>query len=413
MHDHFAHRLGTLPALLALLLLTSFLNASDWPQLRGPNRDGISNEKGHFPEWTGEYPKQMWSKSLGTGTSAAAIGNGKVYTMGFRKGKEIIYCLNATTGENIWTYEYPSKLDPKFFEGGSRGVPTIDGKTVYTVGHRGEFHAFHADTGKILWKLNLLTQFNTERPEWGNSTTPLIVDNMLIMLTGAKGSLVAIDKRNGKTIWQQPGYSTSYSSPVRDPNNPDNSFIFEATGLSYFKISDGTKLWHYPWKTDYDLNITMPQPIGKHVFITSGYRHGSALFKYNNNSREVIWETKEMANHFGGVVLHGNHIYGFHGNTGKRDSYFGCQDPQTGKILWQESGLGAGNTISVYGKLLLLSEFGELVLVDPSPESYQEIDRVQVLNGVCFASPAFANGMVYCRNNKGKMVCYKVGQPMN
>ena len=403
------HLLG----LCTLLISVTALSAADWPQIRGPHRDGIALEKGRYLDWGDDGPELMWSKSLGPGTSSAAISNGRLYTMGFLRGVEIVYCLDPETGKEIWRHEYPSKLEPNLFEGGSRGTPTVDGYIVYTMGHMGTFYALDARDGKVLWKTNLLKQFSSERPEWGLSLSPLIAGNLLIMLSGDSGSLIALDKQTGKTIWEQRGYTTSYSSVQLDSNRPENAFIFTASGLVYFRIKDGRKLWEYPWKTAYNLNVAIPQVIGDHVFITSGYKHGGTLLKVSTSHAKKVWMTKNFSNHFGGVVLRDNTIYGFHGNTGKRGSFLRSLDVKTGKVNWEQNGLGAGNVILVYDKLIVLSEYGELLLVNINPDDYDEVNRIQILSGKCYSSPAFANGLVYSRNNKGKMVCYRVGTPTN
>ncbi|MGI8966758.1 MAG: PQQ-binding-like beta-propeller repeat protein, partial [Limisphaerales bacterium] len=202
--------------ILALFIVLSLnLFAEDWPQWRGPNRDGISQEKDWLVQWSTEGPKQIWKAAVGIGYSSMSVSQGKLYTMGNIEETDHIFCLDTNSGKEIWNHSYPcSSKDPNGFPG-TRCTPTVDGKFVYTVSRQGNLFCLEAATGKVVWSKDYQKDYQAKVPRWGFSTSPLVEKNLLIVETGARGAaLIAFDKTSGKEIWKVGDDAAGYSSPI-------------------------------------------------------------------------------------------------------------------------------------------------------------------------------------------------------
>jgi outer membrane protein assembly factor BamB len=168
------------------------------------------------------------------------------------------------------------------------------------------------------------------------------------------------------------------------------------------KAADGRQLWSYPWKTDYDVNAADLIVNGDKLFISSGYNHGCAVLKVAGSAPEKVWENKNLRNHFNSCVLWQGHLYG------PDDSGLRCVSFETGELKWTYREFGKGSLMVVDGKLVALSEKGELIIADPTPAAFKPISRAQVLNGKCWTTPLLSNGHIYCRNAVGDVVCLDV-----
>ena len=201
-------------AVSACFFLQSFANAVDWPQWRGINRDGISSEKISPANWGKEGPKQLWKKEVGTGVSSVAVTGGRLYTMGNNGSMDVVYCLDAATGAEIWKHTYPQSLGDRSFEGGPAGTPTVDGDKVYTLSHEGDLFCLAASTGKVVWKKNLPRDLNGFRQKFGYAGSPLVDGNLVIVDSGGQGaSTVALDKATGTVSGNRA--TTRQAIPVR------------------------------------------------------------------------------------------------------------------------------------------------------------------------------------------------------
>jgi outer membrane protein assembly factor BamB len=167
-------------------------------------------------------------------------------------------------------------------------------------------------------------------------------------------------------------------------------------------MKDGKALWRHEWKTDYDVNAADPIVAGESVFVSSGYNRGAAHLKIAGRQTSVVWENRNMRNHFNSCVLVEGNLYGFDEGDLK------CLNFQTGKVNWSEGSLGKGSLMAADGKLIILGERGQLVVTEASPAAFKPLSRAQVLGGKCWTTPALSNGRIYCRNAKGDLVCLDV-----
>ena len=400
--------------LLAVALRMAPLQAADWPQWRGPKRDGVALESRILMEWPDCGPTILWSQSLGIGASSMAVANGRLYTLGNRNDHDLVQCLDAHTGRMVWSYEYPSKFGPRQFEGGTASTPTIDEGRAYTLGEKGELFCFDAATGSIIWSKHLVRDLEGQAPRWGYAGSPLIVGNLLIVESGGKrGDLAAMNKRSGKVVWQIGSGDCAYSSPIPAYHGDQKVvLILNAYGLIEHRLSDGEVLWKTRWKTDWNINAATPIVSGSRIFVSSGYGTGGAVFDLARGTREAIWKSEEIATQFSSCVLRKGHLYGFHGNVGKSNrGSLRAVEFNTGKVSWSQEGMGVGTLILVGETLVMLSEDGELILAEANPVGYRERARMQVLGGRSWVAPAYSNGLLYCRNNSGRVVCIDLRNP--
>jgi outer membrane protein assembly factor BamB len=396
----------------ALSLLGSALGA-DWPSFGGLNRDFISSEQDLILKWGDREPDKLWQAKIGAGYSSIVVGGGLAYAVGNENEKNVVQCLNALKGSLVWKYEYSCGKGAKYFDGGSRGTPTLDDGALYSLSHEGALFAFDAKTGRVKWARHLLKDFAGRRPTWGFSGCPLVAGNLLIVETGStKGSLVALDKKTGKLTWRSGESEAGYASPMLRSGKSSQGLSFDRAGLSVFNVSDGERIARFSHKTRYGINAAQPVDMGDYVLISSGYGKGAALVDLTGASPRSKWESEEIACQMSGGVRKGDFYFGVHGQTGgrARHSTLRCVEIMTGKIRWEKEGFGVGTVIRVGETLVILSDRGEIALVAADPSAFKELSRFPVLRGTeIWTPPTYANGLLYCRNKEGDLICLRMG----
>lgn len=402
---------------IALLLLTAAAQAADWPQWRGPERDGISRETGLF---TADQPfAEAWRTPLGRGFSGIAIADGRVFTMFAQGDDEFAICLDAHTGEERWRF----RTGPYYTEtqggDGPRSTPTVDGKFVYVLGAHGQLYALSADSGTKVWEKDLVAEFDSKVPRWGFSTSPLVEGNLLLVEAGgvnsnflvemvvdrrASATVIAFDKASGQTAWTALDDKMSYSSPIAFTAGEQRQLaFFTAYSLTGLAPADGQTLWTYPWKTRYDINAATPIFIPPNrVFISSGYDKGAAVVQIGPGEEvEEIWRNKEMKNQFTTSVYYQDHLYGFD------DAILKCIDARTGAEQWMARGFGKGSLIAADGHLILLGEQGNLGLAEATPTGFHAKASYPALYGRCWTAPSLAAGRLYLRD-ESEIICLNI-----
>jgi outer membrane protein assembly factor BamB len=380
---------------------------SDWPEYRGSRRDGISRETNWSSQWPADGPKQLWKASVGVGFSSVSVVGDRLFTMGHVGDDDVVFCLNADTGEELWTHRYPCELVDNLHEGGPAVTPTVDGDRVYTLSKEGHLFCLDVEKGNVIWQIELQKQYQVKMPEWGFSGSPLVIGKKLIV---DAGPLAAIEKLTGKPIWQTETYRAGYGSPVRFERD-GRTFIAHLNNdaLVVVDAADGKLIASAPFETQYVTTSTTPVIGGKTIFVSSGYNRGCILFELAGAELKPIYENRKMRNHMNTCVLWEGHLYGFDGNShDRRNCTLVCLEQPTGEQKWKERGLGCGSLMIADGNLIVLGDEGELVIAPANPEKFQPIAKAKVLEGKCWTMPVLSRGKIYCRNAAGELVCLDV-----
>jgi len=400
---------------LGLSLITSPMQAlkvqaEDWPQWRGQERDGVSKETGWLTVWPESGPKRLWEQNIGIGYSSSSVSNGRLYTMGNVSEMDNIYCFNAETGKPEWKHQYacPSK-DPNGYHG-TRCTPTVDEDRVYAVSRQGNFFCLGASNGKVIWSKDFKTDFEGKVPTWGFSGSPLIEKDLILAEVNGKSSVVAFNKRTGQVAWQAGTDPAGYGSLIAFDLGGERCFLqFSSDHLICRRMKDGSEVWRFLWKTQYGVNATTPIVKGDEVFVSTGYGYGCASLKMSLSGVTEIWRNKNMRNHVNSCVLVDGFIYGFDDNELK------CLAWNKGEVKWGNRSYGKGSLMAADAKLILYGQSGKLGVAEATPSGFKELSAFQALNGKdTWANPVLANGRIYVRSidkllaldvKKGASVC--------
>ncbi len=397
--------LGSL--LLVLATCLPVCAQQDWPQWRGPNRDGHAPPVAS-PAFTNSTVFRIaWTANVGTGFSSIVVSQGKVITVGNREENDTISCLKEDDGSLVWKQAYPAPLDPNLFEGGPTATPTIAGDRVYAISRRGDVHCLNLADGAIFWKRRIVEDHSINVPSWGFAGSPLVLADRLILNAGSHG--VCLATKTGETLWHSDNTEDAgYTSPV-PVRLGDTDLVLLESGKSLTSVdpNTGDALWTSPWVTRYGINAADPLVLGEgRVLVSSGYGKGTALVRFSAAESEQVWRVREFKNQMSPGVLIDGTVFGFDGDSGSEVRLVAL-DPETGEVRWSEVGFGAGSLIAVGRQLLILSETGELVAADVDRTGMRVLSRQQILSGKCWTPVAYACGAVYARNAAGDVV--KVG----
>jgi outer membrane protein assembly factor BamB len=403
-------------SLLSLLIVCACGStfSADWPQYRGPNRDNRSPEKGWLTQWPKEGPKQLWKANVGVGSAPVSIAGGKLYTMGYEGTNEHVVCLDALIGKEVWKHSYPSERFDNMHEGGPACAPSIEGDSVYAIARGGSVMCLSIADGKPKWSVNLVKEFGAEMPFFAFCTSPLVLGDKVIVIAGAKGaSTVALDKKSGKTLWKSGDDPAGYASPAPYVSGKDTHLaIFNGTAFVILNSDTGAQLARLPWETpsamNSHVNATSPVIDGKRIFISAAYGMGSAMVEIDLTAGKInpLWKADDFETQYNTAQLVNGNIYGFHTqNQGDTGGEMRCLDGATGATKWTQKNPNLGSLIESDGKLFIVTRRGELILMEPSPEKYKELARVQITGGTCRSEPTLCDSKLYIRNVRGDVHC--------
>ena len=392
--------------------------AEDWPQWRGPNRDGNSADTGLLKEWPAGGPKLAWKVTgLGKGYANMSVAAGRLFTMGDKDGAGYVLALSPTDGKILWAAKVGAAGSPDpsdWSYPGPRCTPTVSGDLVFAVNAWGEMVCVTAADGKEQWRKDFRKDFGGKPPTWGYSESPLVDgDQVVVTPGGSQGAMVALDKKTGRLLWQSKNFTDEahYSSIVPAEIGGTRQYV-QLTAASVVGISakDGSVLWQAPRKGNVAV-IPTPVVAGDLIYVTSGYNAGSNLFKVTSNagkfSAEQVYANKAMSVHHGGVVKVGEHVYGYSDSKGLT-----CQNFQTGEVVWSEKGkIKKGCVSSADGALYFREEdTGTMVLLAASPAGCEEKGRFPQPDRApekAWPHPTIANGKLYLRD-QDLLLCYDV-----
>jgi outer membrane protein assembly factor BamB len=281
----------------------------------------------------------------------------------------------------------------------------VDGAHVYTLSKRGQLICLEAATGKVVWEKKLMEELGVKKPEWGFAGSPLVQGKFLILNVGDGGT--AINKETGKVEWSSGKDMAGYASPVPYSSRGESYVaIFSSKALMGVRVRDGKEQWRYPWVEKWSINAVDPILVDGKALFVSTFGRGCALIEMRGtNQPTVLWENKNMGNHFNSCLYLKGCLFGIHGNTDQPDKELRCLDVKTGEVRWKEKGFGLGSLCAAKDKLLVLSERGELVLAPAERDGFHRSAQAQMLGGKCWTTPVLSNGKIYLRNAQGTVIC--------
>jgi len=392
--------------------------AAGWSQWRGPQRDGVSPETGLLKEWPKEGPKLAWTvKGLGKGMASVSVADGKIFTMGSRKGGQFVVAYDAAAQQELWAA-------PVSKNGGEpRCTPTVAGGMVYALSDDGEVLCCSAADGKKIWSRSFKEDFgDPSKPGWQFSESPLVDDGKLILTPGHPDHfMVALNAKTGAAVWtlktklEGNGHDgTGYTGAVVSNGGGVKQYVtMVGKGAIGVSAKDGKLLWHYDKVANGTAVIPTPLVWDDYVFVSSGYQTGAALLKLVKSGAGVkaeeqyFLEHKTFQNHHGGMVRIGDYIYA---GTGHNNGFPVCIEWKTGKVVWnKERGPGreSAAVIAADGNLYFRYQDGMMALIGATPKGYEEHGafKLPFVDGPSWPHPAIDGGKLYLRS-QDVLMCF-------
>lgn len=408
-----AIRKQTLALLSYLIIHTASLPASDWPQLLGPNRDGVYPGNDFAATWPSDGPRVVWRAKIGHGFAAPSVAEGKLVLFHRVGDEEIIEAFTAADGKPLWKFAYPTAYRDDFgFDPGPRATPTIAGGRVFTFGADGMLTCVALADGRKVWNVDCKKEFAAAKGFFGLACSPLVEGGAVIVNVGGKpnASIVAFDKDTGKVLWRHLDDEPSYSSPITATLDGRRTAL--VLTRSFFIGCDpatGQEFFHHPFRPRVHASVTGATPLvaDNTVFISAGYDLGAFAFRVKSGQLEKLWSGDEQLSlQFTSAAQRDGFLYGLHG----RHDFPGgtelrCVELATGKVRWAKPGLAGANILRAGDSLLVLTEKGELIRAEAKPDGYRELARAQILGSGVRAYPALAHGRLYARD-KSQLVCW-------
>jgi len=395
--------LRVLRVFVAAFAFQAALAAQDWPQILGPNRNGIYTGPEIVPSFPRTGPPSLWKRDVGAGFAGPAVVGDRLILFHRVNNRETVEAMDANTGKTIWTFDYPTSYRDDFgFDEGPRAVPVIAGGRVFTHGADGLLHGIDFGTGKMLWSVDTRKVFEAPKGYFGVASSPVIDGaRVLVNVGGTKGGIVAFDAASGKTLWTATADEPSYSAPiVADITGRHTAVFFTRTGLVAVDPATGKVLYQFRWRARQAASVNAATPIvaGDRIFLSASYGTGAVLLQVANDAVKPIWSGDEsMSNHYSTSVLKDGYLYGFDGRQ-EFGQTLRSVELATGKVMWNVDSFGAGTLLIAGDTLVIMRESGELALAPASPKAFRFNARAQLLKGVVRAYPALANGHYYVRN---------------
>ncbi len=420
-------------AILAVIVLGSAAHAADWPQWRGPRRNGQLTEPGYPTRLVAGQARLLWEANIAAGYSAPSVAQGKVIVTDYVRDKAVerVLCFDAQRGDLLWMHQYPCRYVDIQYDNGPRAAPTIVDNQVFTLGTMGHFRCLELTTGKLLWQVDLQTAYQARVPIWGLASAPLVYRDLVIVNAGGlpEACLVAFHRNSGKERWRALADDPGYSAPILVRRGQNDLLVFwSADAVVGLDPATGRTWWRIPFRTRMDLAVATPVVQGDLLFVSAFY-DGSLMIQLSEDGRSarVLWRRKGRSER-NTDALHclistprfdPHYIYGV-------DSYgaLRCLNAANGDRLWQTyqpTGRARWSNahLIAYGRYTyLFNEHGELIVARLTPEGYEERGRVKLieptegvpyLRPVSWAHPAFADGKLYVRNDR-LIRCYELAR---
>lgn len=383
------------------------LQPGDWPEFRGPLRDGVVRGGKLRRNWDEKPPREVWRHPVGPGWSSFAVIGPLALTQEQRGEEETVVCYEFDTGREVWSHGTKAHFVGDPAGEGPRATPTVQDGRVYCMGAMGMLSCLALETGKLLWSHETLEENDAKNPEWGTAASPLVLDDVVVVNPGGpkKNAVVAYDRITGKKVWSAGSDPAAYCSPqLAELHGTRQVLIFDGIGLAGHDTANGKELWKFNWTNSPKINVAQPFVLEENcVYLGSGYSKGSVVISVKHTGKkwwaDEVWSTRELKLKFNNAVVRAGYIYGLD------EGILVCLDLSDGKRKWKSGRYGYGQMLLVDDLLLIQTESGELVLVDAVPDGHREVNRFRVLDGICWNPPVLCRGKLLVRNN-AEATCY-------
>ena len=400
------------------------VRAEDWPQWRGKDREGRWHETETVERFSEGGLSVRWRATVGPGYSGPVVSGGSVFVTDRQRDRntERVLAFEEGSGRLLWIHEYPAHYDGVDYDNGPRASPTVDGSRVYTLGTMGHLFCLRVTDGSVVWKKDLVSEYNSKVPGWGISSAPLVEGPLLVAVVGGESGagLVAFGKRTGREAWRALSDGAGYSAPIALNAGGVRQLIFwSPQALNSLDPETGKEYWRIPFRSKADMSIVTPVRYQDYLFVSSFYE-GAMMVKLHRERPEatVLWK-EPRSTEMDTLIVHclmstpyfkDEHFYAI-------DSYgeLRCLESSTGKRVWEtlahvrKDRWANAHLTPNRDRVFLFNEHGELILAELSPRGYHEISRTQLLDPtqgveglrpVAWAHPAYANQHIFVRNDE-------------
>ena len=373
-----------------------------FPRFLGADFDSTVPAIGLHTDWEQRPPNLIWQRDVGSGWSGFAIAGGMAFTMEQRDDRETSVAYDLATGRELWSHGEVARFSNIEAGAGPRATPSLSPNRVFTFGATGILSALGIHTGELLWQRDVLVETDAPAMEFGKTGAPLLVDGMVVVNAGGSAgrSLMAYSQETGDVLWQAGDDHAAYAAPiVATLAGVRQIVVFYQATVAGHAIGDGAVLWQHAWPSMYP-NAATPAVVGPNrVMFSTGYGVGSKVIEVRVDdggslSAHLVWESPRMKAKFTNLVLHDGYVYGLD------DGVLTCIHPGTGERVWKRGRYGHGNILLTGDILLVQTEKGEMVMIDPSPDGHREISRFMALRGRAWSPFALAGRHLLVRNDK-------------
>jgi outer membrane protein assembly factor BamB len=393
-------------------LVTAVVDPGDWPGFRGPNRDGRLKGVKIETDWARHPPKELWRHRIGPGWSSFAVIGQRVYTQEQRDKVEAVVCYDAATGKEIWSYENETRFNEDISGAGPRATPTFHDGKIYALEAKGQLLCLDATTGKKLWGKEVTSDGEAEVPTWAFSSSPLVHEGIVSVFAGGPSgkAVLGYDADSGDLKWFAGKGKMSYCSPQASKlNGVDQVLIATDEGVQAFEPKSGEVLWEHNWKPmDGMARVVQPNLIAESgdLLLGTGFGKGTRRLRApaaGEKEAKEIWTSTAISPYFNDFVVHKGFLYGFDGN------FFVCVNLENGDGCWRERGYGNGQVLLLADQdlLLVLSEKGEVALLEANSEKRVELGKFKAIKGKTWNHPVIAHGKLFVRNGEW-IACYEL-----
>jgi outer membrane protein assembly factor BamB len=387
------------------------LQPGDWPGFRGEARDGRLFGVSLATDWEQSPPREVWRHRVGPGWSSFAVVGQRIYTQEQRGAEELVVCYDANNGAELWNHSDSTRFTEVVAGPGPRATPTFHEGLIYSLGANGHLDCLDAVTGKVRWTRDIVADSGAKIPQWGFSRSPLVVYGIVSVFAGGPDgkSVLGYQAATGELAWSAGEGSLSYCSTQRvHLDGVDQLLINTDAGLTAFRPETGEVLWMHSWPSDGVARIVQPALVGESdLLIGTGMSHGARRINVSHENNQwptkELWTSRSIKPYYNDLVVYQDALYGFDG------AIFMCVGLDDGRPRWKARGYGNGQVLLLVdqGLLLVLTEQGEVVLVEAKSDKHKEVAKFKAIEGKTWNHPVIAHGKLFVRNAE-EAACFEL-----